>query len=252
MHLVTLPSIDSTNSEVQRRWLAHYPAPNPAAKAMAVVAEVQTAGQGRTGRNWQSPRGGLWLSIAWPMRGRPDAYEPLPLAAGLAAAQAIQACADLVPLIKWPNDLLIGEKKVAGILCQAYPDWPTPVVILGVGINANFAPELLGQPLRQPATTLQHEIHHAIDLQTLLNLLLESLEHHLLIVDRGDFAEVLLPQIRPRLAWLGQPVRCGPQNGASTVEGRFIGVDGRGQALIQTPGGVQVLCTDELRRVLPP
>lgn len=252
MYLVALSSIDSTNSEAQRRWLADYPAPNPVAKAMAVVAEVQTAGQGRTGRNWQSPRGGLWLSIAWPMRGQPDNYEPLPLAVGLSAAQAIQDCADLVPLIKWPNDLLIGEKKVAGILCHAHPHWPTPAVILGLGINANFAPESLGQPLRQPATTLQHEIQHPIDLQTLQNRLLETLEHHLPIVDRGDFAEVLLPQIRPRLAWLGQPVRCGPHTGASTVEGRFIGVDGRGQAVIQTPRGDQVLCTDELRRVLPP
>ena len=249
MHLVALSSVDSTNSEAQRRWLAGYPAPDPAATAMAVVAEVQTAGQGRTGRSWQSPRGGLWLSVAWPMRGSPDAYQPLPLAVGLATAHAIQACGNIVPFIKWPNDLLIHEKKVAGILCQAHPNWPNPAVILGVGINANFEPEALGQPLRQPATTLQHEIHHPIDLQTLQNRLLENLEHHLAILDRGDFAELLLPQIRPRLAWLGQRVRCGPEAGEAAVEGRFIGVDDIGQALIKTSLGLKAFCADELRRV---
>ncbi len=251
MHLVVLSSIDSTNSEAQRRWLTSYPAPDPAAKAIAVVAEIQTAGQGRTGRNWQSPRGGLWLSIAWPMRGSPDCYQPLPLAAGLAAAQAIQACENIAPFIKWPNDLLIGNKKVAGILCQAYPNWPTPAVILGVGINANFDPKVFGQPLRQPATTLQHELHHPIDLQALQSRLLETLEHHLPILDRGDFADLLLPQIRPRLAWQRQQVRCGPETGESAVEGRFVGVDAVGQALIQTPSGVRSFCADELRRVLP-
>ncbi len=252
MYLVSLPSVDSTNSEAQRRWQTSYPAPDSAAQAIAVVAEVQTAGQGRTGRYWQSPRGGLWLSVAWPMRGAPDGYQPLPLAVGLAAAQTIQNCINISPWIKWPNDLLIDDKKVAGILCHAYPTWPTPAVILGVGINANFEPEVLGGPLRQPATTLQHELHHPIDLQALQNGLLEILQHHLHILDRGDFADLLLPQIRARLAWLGQPVRYGPETGESAVDGRFIGVDALGQALIQTTSGTRAFCAHELRRALPP
>ena len=250
MQLVILGTVDSTSTEAQRRWLAAYPTPNPAAQAIAVVAGVQTAGRGRTGRNWQSPLGGLWLSVAWPMRGQPEDYQPLPLAVGLAAAQAIQACAPITPWIKWPNDLLLGEKKVAGILCQTHTQGPNPAVILGVGINANFDPASLQQPLRQPATTLQQEIHHPIDLPALQNRLLEILDQVLPIVDHGDFAN-LLPQIRPRMAWLGQPVRCQLPTGESPVEGRFVGVDSLGQAVIQTPLGPKALCAGELRRLLP-
>ncbi|EQD73264.1 biotin--acetyl-CoA-carboxylase ligase [mine drainage metagenome] len=113
MHTLFLNQVDSTNLEARRRWLTAcklHLSPAP----FVVVAAQQSAGMGRSGRTWQSPAGGLWLSVGWPLRKSAETCAAAPLAVGLAAAEALQECCGLHCAIKWPNDLLVNEKKLRG------------------------------------------------------------------------------------------------------------------------------------------
>ena len=122
--------------------LLHRLAEQGAPAGTAVVAAEQTAGRGSRGRRWHSPRGGLWLSLL----ARPGRHgvELVSLRAGLALAETLDA-AGLRVAVKWPNDLMWGERKIGGVLCEArwvgdVPGW----VAIGVGLNVRnpIPPEL--------------------------------------------------------------------------------------------------------------
>jgi BirA family biotin operon repressor/biotin-[acetyl-CoA-carboxylase] ligase len=108
----------------------------------AVVAEEQTAGQGRHGHSWHSePGAGLYLSVVLRLPLPPDSLPVLTLALGLATAEAIARATDLHPDLRWPNDVMLGDRKTAGILVQLIDS----VAIAGLGINVNhpaFPPEI--------------------------------------------------------------------------------------------------------------
>jgi len=127
-----LSTVDSTSSDLRRRLEAGLPL------ATIVAAEYQTAGRGRSGNRWHSQRGNnLYVSAALEIDTRPEDRLPLvPLAAGVAAIDAILDCVSAEVLLKWPNDILLKDRKLAGILCELpRPDlWPGRVIV-GLGIN---------------------------------------------------------------------------------------------------------------------
>jgi BirA family biotin operon repressor/biotin-[acetyl-CoA-carboxylase] ligase len=124
--------------------LAHARAAEGAVHGAAVAARVQTAGRGRRGRTWHSPAGGLWLSVVC-RPSDPGGVEHLSLRVGLAVAQAIERLFPDLPrlTVKWPNDILLGGRKLAGILCEARWEGGAPAwVIAAVGLNvSNPIPE---------------------------------------------------------------------------------------------------------------
>jgi BirA family biotin operon repressor/biotin-[acetyl-CoA-carboxylase] ligase len=132
--------------------LAHTRAAEGAAHGTAVAARVQTAGRGRRGRTWHSPAGGLWMSVVC----RPadaEGVEHLSLRVGLAVAETIERLFPDLPrlTVKWPNDLLLGGRKLAGILCEARWEGGTPAwVIAAVGLNVSnpIPDEVAGQATR--------------------------------------------------------------------------------------------------------
>jgi BirA family transcriptional regulator, biotin operon repressor / biotin---[acetyl-CoA-carboxylase] ligase len=137
------------------------------------VAEEQTAGRGRLGRPWHAPaRTSILVSINL----RPDVEVPrlpeLSVVAGLAAAEAIERETGLQPEVRFPNDLLIRGRKVAGILAEVRDDR----VVLGIGINANLSEDELPTDVDTPATSLSIESGTPIDRAELLTTLLERLE----------------------------------------------------------------------------
>lgn len=139
-----------------------------------IVAEEQTAGRGRMGRPWVSPRGGIWLSVI--LRPRlPLAQVPMiGLAASTATSRAIRVTTGLLARVKWPNDVLINGRKVAGILTEAGSDgeW----VVVGIGINANIPPENLPEGAAHPAGSLEGLLGHPVDRGVLAKALLRELE----------------------------------------------------------------------------
>jgi BirA family transcriptional regulator, biotin operon repressor / biotin---[acetyl-CoA-carboxylase] ligase len=141
-----------------------------AAEGLVVLAERQTGGRGRLGRQWQSPaRAGLAVSALL----RPPVpivrYGWLPLLAGVALATVVRRLGELDAVLKWPNDLLVEERKVAGILCEAAPDGS---VVVGIGLNVTLAEQELPAPA---ATSLALAGSACTDRDPLLRALLREL-----------------------------------------------------------------------------
>ena len=142
--VLRFPTIDSTMD------LLHELASGGADEGTVVVADEQTSGRGSRGRSWRSPPGGLWLSALY-RPGMAAAVELLSLRVGLAVAEALEAMGSGLIAIKWPNDLMLDDRKLGGILCEARwqgeaLDW----IVAGIGLNVtNATPdELAGRAAR--------------------------------------------------------------------------------------------------------
>jgi BirA family biotin operon repressor/biotin-[acetyl-CoA-carboxylase] ligase len=138
----------------------------------AVVADRQTAGRGRLGRVWASPRGGLWMSVLLRSDG-PSPLGALSLAAGLAAADAITAATGLDPRLKWPNDVLLRGRKVAGVLIEAAAD----SLIVGIGVNVAIMLNDLPPDAAVRATSLHVEVGRPVSPHQVLQALLDRLAY---------------------------------------------------------------------------
>lgn len=235
MKHIHLNAVDSTNLHAHSAALATRPL-----QPIAVSADTQTAGLGRAGRAWTSPPGGVWLSIAWPARQPLPHYAALPLAIGAAARDTVAALYDLPITIKWPNDLLLHNAKLAGILCQAHtaPD----LLVVGLGVNANLDPAALGPHLRHPATALRQHLPHAVDLPALTRALIQSLHDALLAYDSDGIAP-FLPALRTHLAWCGQAVTVSDAHGTIHA-GTLAGIADSGALLLQTQNHPAPLALD--------
>ncbi len=234
-------SLDSTNLEARRLWEAGR-APK---EGFYVRAETQAAGRGRRGREWKSPRGGLWFTLAWPVREDPLRFQGVSLAAGLAVAEGIEAAAGVRCAVKWPNDLLWDGRKLCGILCEMLLGPPGPLLLVGVGIDANFPPSLLGEDLLHPAATLLEITGKRTDLDNLLGEVGKKLEEALAGLESSGLEPFLRP-LEERLAYLGEEVMI-LSPGGETGKGTFQGIDSLGRALLQTPQGVTAHLTGDLR-----
>jgi len=178
-HLHIHQILTSTNSEAMTL------AQNGAEDGTVVVAESQSAGRGRHARTWFSPPGlNLYCSIIVRGLGRglslADWLSWVPLTTALAVAETVQETAATSLSLKWPNDLLLGERKVGGILCESSLTLPAdPVVVIGIGLNVNVPGELFSDELRPIATSLFESTHRLIDRNRLLAQLLLELEQGL-------------------------------------------------------------------------
>jgi BirA family biotin operon repressor/biotin-[acetyl-CoA-carboxylase] ligase len=147
--------------------------PAEAAEGALVAADEQTAGRGRLGRRWLAPAG---TSLLCSLQLRPAVpSERLPELTGVAAracAEAIAALTGLDPQLKFPNDVLVGERKVAGVLAEAREER----VVLGIGVNVNVTADQLPQEVDRPATSLLVESGRELDRAELLAELLEHFE----------------------------------------------------------------------------
>jgi BirA family biotin operon repressor/biotin-[acetyl-CoA-carboxylase] ligase len=165
--------LPSTNAHLRR--IARGGAEEPASFT-TIVADGQTEGRGREGRAWYSARGaGLWISVLVPVD-KPGNPGVLPLAAGVATALAAERVSGLPAAIKWPNDVLIGERKVAGILCEAAGE---AGAFAAVGIGVNLRPPEAGFPaeLSRSAGFLEELSGRAVLAPTLAAALIGELKH---------------------------------------------------------------------------
>jgi BirA family transcriptional regulator, biotin operon repressor / biotin---[acetyl-CoA-carboxylase] ligase len=200
---------ETTSTNDRARALAAAGAPH----GTLVTAAAQTAGRGRQGRSWSAPPGrALLMSLV--LR---DPRRLLPLAAAVAVADAAGPAAS----IKWPNDVLIDGRKVAGILAEGRPQegW----AVLGVGLNVAVRPGDLPPELRDTAATLGRE---PADVDAVLADVLDGLERALVLDD-----EALLDAWRARDALRGREIAW------SRGRGRAAGIDGGGRLVVELDGG---------------
>lgn len=149
-----LNETDSTNMDAKRYAQAGAP------HGTVIVTDMQTAGRGRKGKTWQSPAGkAIYMTILLRPDFSPDKASMLTLVMGLSVAQAVAEIPGLNPGIKWPNDIVIDQKKICGILTEMNTQAEdTRYVIVGVGINVNNnSPEDFPEEIRQTATSLKIE-----------------------------------------------------------------------------------------------
>lgn len=205
-HLHIHQSLASTNSEAMTL------AQNGAEDGTVVAAESQSAGRGRLARTWFSPPGlNLYCSIIVRGLGRrlslADWLSWVPLTTALAAAEAVQGVAAISLALKWPNDLLLDERKVGGILCESSLTVPdNPIVVIGIGLNVNVPGDLFPDELLPIATSLFESSHQLIDRNRLLAQLLLELEQGLdELRDHGPSR--LLQAYMRRCTTLGRQVR---------------------------------------------
>jgi BirA family biotin operon repressor/biotin-[acetyl-CoA-carboxylase] ligase len=227
-------STGSTNDDVREAASAG------TAEGLVVVAGRQDAGRGRRGAAWVCPPGeGLAFSVLLRPRENKALWPRLSLAAGLAVAEALERLGVFAE-VKWPNDVWIVGRKVAGILVEAGDDH----VVVGIGINVGVRefPEVLADS----ATSLALECGEAPELPMVLMLVLERLQVWQAKIGVGF--EELLRAFRVRCALTGKAVRLLAADGA--LSGTVVGIGDGGELLLQTGTGVRKLVqADEVRVV---
>ena len=234
--LEVFTSTTSTNDVLKT--LAQQGAP----EGTVVLAEHQTQGRGRYGRTFASPAGvGLYLSILLRPRIETARLPQLTFMTAVATADALVAHSALPVRLKWPNDVEIAGKKVAGILSEVVLNPPAPpAVILGIGINVNTTLAHLPPALHQHVTSLALEADHAWPRGPLMAALLSHCEHWHHLWQQGEYATILQTWLRYS-AIIGRQVAFPhePQTDPALV----VGLDHDGALLVQQATGA-------LRRVV--
>lgn len=219
-------SLDSTNTEAGR--LIAQGSDMPA----LVLAERQTAGRGRRGRKWVSPFAeNLYCSLVLRIDGGMRQVEGLSLVVGLAVMSALRDMGVAGAGLKWPNDVLVGQRKIAGVLLELIGD-PADVchVIIGMGINVNMQ---LSAEVDQSWTSIRLESGSLSDRNTLVALLGKKLESSLALHRDQGFAAFQADWEQGHL-WQGRAVKL--LSGANSVEGIVLGIDALGALRLNVDG----------------
>ena len=233
------PSTGSTNSDAMAA------ARNGAPHGSVFFADEQTAGRGRGDHAWHSAAGqGLYVSVVLRLGVGAARMPLLPLAAGLAAAEAVREATGLIVDLRWPNDLLIGPRKTGGILAEAQIDGGVVTfAVVGVGINVHqraFDPNL-----STPGTSLDLESGRYNDREPLLAALLRALEKETFAMREEAAIRALPERLAAASTWvLGRRVEVhGPQACVGLTEG----LDENGFLRVRTSEGLVTIQTGGIR-----
>jgi BirA family transcriptional regulator, biotin operon repressor / biotin---[acetyl-CoA-carboxylase] ligase len=209
-----------------------------------VVAGVQTGGRGRLGRRWGSPEGGLWMSIVLRPGFEAGLASRITQTAAVGVAGALWGIG-VEARIKWPNDLLVGGKKICGILAESGvgQGGRLDYAVLGIGMNANLDPEDLGVPDRE-VTTIRSELGRDADPLDLLHALVSNLD---VALGRIEDFETVLDEWRNLNCTLGERVRV--RRFGETIEGRAVDLSPDGALMLATPGGIVELFEGEIEHL---
>ncbi|MBI3049605.1 MAG: biotin--[acetyl-CoA-carboxylase] ligase [Acidobacteria bacterium] len=244
-HILWYPEVPSTND------VAAALAERGAGEGCVVAANAQSAGRGRHGRPWASPAGaGLYVSTV--LRPGRHAVPALTIAAGVAVGEGIQGATGLDVGLKWPNDVYVGDRKLAGVLAEASagadpvgPPDRIQYVVLGFGINvmpAPYPPDIAAR-----ATSLEEELGRAVDRGLLLAECLSALARRYGDLQGGRTGAVIEAWRRRAARTLGRRVRWDADG--STIEGVAENIDDTGALMVRTPAGVIAVTAGEVRWV---
>ncbi len=159
---------------------------------MVIIAEEQTGGIGRMGRAWVSPSGGIWITIVLKPHIPIDHVFMITMAGSVAVARAIRKEFSLGAVIKWPNDIFIGNKKVAGLLLELAAEADTVhYCLLGMGIDANVPLSQFSPELQNKITSISAELGHEVDRDSFLARILKEFESQYLLVESGEYDTII-------------------------------------------------------------
>jgi BirA family transcriptional regulator, biotin operon repressor / biotin---[acetyl-CoA-carboxylase] ligase len=209
--------------------------------------DEQTAGRGRGDHRWESTvREGLYVSVLLRIDVSTVRLPLLPLAVGLAAVDAIRSASGLSADLRWPNDLLIGDRKTGGILVESKTEGDRlAFAVAGIGINVHQGD--FGTGLATPATSLDLEAGRLVSRQALLVALLESLEREATGLVEQDACKRIPARVEQASTWVrGRRVEV---HGPQACVGVTAGLDDRGFLLVKAGGGLIAVRTGGIREV---
>lgn len=230
--VISYRKVDSTNT------VAYKLAEDGIDEGTVILAEEQAKGKGRHGRNWVSPsRGGVYMSCILRPKIAPVEIPKITLLVAVAAAKALREMCGLDANIKWPNDILINNRKVCGILTEMKAEQDSvDFIVLGIGINVNTEPG----DLPKGATSLKEEMRHGgraegVTRVALVKKVLEKLEEYYSILKKDGFKPII-EEWRHLTAMLGSRVRVVLPN--RTFEGQAHNVDPDGALVVRLDSGI--------------
>jgi BirA family transcriptional regulator, biotin operon repressor / biotin---[acetyl-CoA-carboxylase] ligase len=216
-----------------------------AAEGVVLVAEAQTAGRGRLDRSWASPpRAGLTFSMLLRPEFPAAGWGWLPLLAGVATASGLTRVAELDVRLKWPNDVIVGDRKLGGILTEAVGS----AVVIGIGVNVSVREDELPVPT---ATSLAIEGSEALDRDPLLRAVLRDTAKWYAALGAADGdaeAAGLRTAYRDACATLGREVTV-DLPGGQTVSGQATDVDAEGRLVVRTSSGERAVAAGDVVHV---
>lgn len=222
--------VGSTNT------LAKYLAKNGIENGSVVISEKQNSGRGRTGKSWESPLGGVWMSIILSPEVDISKIPLITITTGVAVAIALEKIGVHNPEIKWPNDIMINGKKVCGILTEAVSNFNTiENIIVGVGIDANLSIDTFPAELQEITTTLEIELGKKVNENILIKLFLEEFERVYELL-KDDCVEDILKEWRKRSYSVGKLVEVRKPHQKS-YDAYVIGITKDGELVVEKNDG---------------
>lgn len=237
-NITHLPSCGSTNVELKALLTSRRAAPRD-----VLITDNQWQGRGRLDRHWVSPTGNLALSLACPLLNPEKVYQ-LNLVAGYSLARTIEQCAGLKMQIKWPNDVLVDGKKIAGILSEAVRE--VDAVIIGVGVNLNSTRTDFPQDLRTNLCTIRDHKEGPLDRDIFVAAFLRQIDIDLQRYKTNGL-EDFLAEINSQLAFHSEMVSV-HETGTPAYEARVLGINADGWLTLQTNDATErLLIAGEIR-----
>ena len=222
-----LAETDSTNAEIARMLAGH-----PPEQGLIVLADSQTDGKGRLGRAWHSAPGtGVYISTLIRPNLPPEQLPILTLMAGLATVIAVNGFTSNRAQLKWPNDLLLNEKKIAGVLCEYYPK-NIPAVIVGIGINVNQTQ--FPTNIKEIATSLKLETGKEINRTALIKQLITQLDFQYSELKKYKVGTLIKNWTR-HTDLFGKTISL--KKSSQSITGKAIGLDNLGRLIITNESG---------------
>lgn len=172
--------------------VAKFLSENDVNNGTVIISEKQSGAKGRLGKSWESPLGGIWLSLVVKPNVDHSKIPMITLATGVAVVKTLERIGIENAEIKWPNDVMINDKKVCGILTEAITKFNSiESVIIGVGIDANFDVNVLSEELQEGTTTLDIELGHRVNENEIIRFFLEEFERIGILFEEGGFERIL-------------------------------------------------------------
>lgn len=235
-------SITSTNERAKALAAAG------ASEGTIVVAEEQRRGVGRLGREWFSPPGGIWFSLVLRPLLAADELPKITILASEVVARVVERESGVKTGIKWPNDVTVAGRKMAGILTEMTSTVDrVEYAVVGIGLNVNFGRCMFPADMRNDVTTLLEELGREVNRAALVRHLLESFEEGYSDLKKGEIRS-LFDRWRERCETLGSRVK------VTTIEGELVGVakdiDSRGALRLELkPGLVRTISAGDVTRI---
>lgn len=200
-----------------------------------IIAERQSAGKGRLGREWFSPAGGIWLSIILYPQLSPSYISRITLMTAVAVVKAIKVCTQIESQIKWPNDILINEKKVCGILTEMSAEldiinW----VVVGIGINVNIDHRKFPEDIQENTISLKEVLDKEVLRVKMLQIFLQEFEKYYESLKRKEFP-FILREWKLCSHTLGKKIRV--DMGERIVTGEAVNINEEGALILKKENG---------------